>query len=240
MKTLVEQCQQLSADMDRIANREGDSEIVKSLTAVTEAIEEHVTWAQALTVNVRAMSGNSALSDPGWVAVGSAADLQKRIDAVKRRLAENRGDLRKGNTWANCDTEAKGLTQSLARKLEGAWKKFIGGLTVDTASFSTFRHVPACKVALRKVDELNGKIRSREATLPITRKEVSEAVTLSAEARALIDSLNLGDVPKEVQALLKDAASGRARLADLSDKALEWLRDHKQFIAGLRITASSD
>ncbi|MDI1320028.1 MAG: hypothetical protein PSW75_07530, partial [bacterium] len=143
------------------------------------------------------------------------------------------------NTWAGCDAEAKGLAQGLSGKLESAWKRFVAGLMADTASFGTFRQVASCAGTLRKVDELNAELKSRALALPQTRKEIAEAVAIGAQAKALIDGLNLGGVPAEVQELLKDAANGRAKLSDLSDKTLKWLKENKQFIAGLRITASS-
>jgi hypothetical protein len=111
--------------------------------------------------------------------------------------------------------------------------------STDTTSFSTFRRVPACGSVLKKVDEANATLKARTLSLPTTRKEITEATGTGEHAKELIGKLKLGGVPQEVQTLLKNAATGGVPLTDLTDDVLTWLREHKEFLDGLRINSSS-
>ncbi len=235
MKTLLEQSQELCVDIDRIANYESDAQLARSLNAVADSVAGHASHARALAVNLKAMRSEGLLDGP-LITRPAVESLQKKIDMLKKRLNERRGDLRQGNAWAKCDNEAKGLAKALSDNLESAWRRFINTQVTDTASLSTFRQVPACKRPLKKIDELNGLLKS--FALPTTRKEIEEARDLGREAKEQISKMQLNGVPKAVEMLLKNAATSGIPLSELSDEVLAWLRDNREFMAGLRITAS--
>ncbi len=237
MKTLLEQSKELCVDIDRIANHENDAQLAQSLNVVADAVVNHATRACALAVNLKVMRSDELLEGP-LITRPAVESLQKKIDTLKKRLNERRGDLRQGNTWANCDNEANGLAKALSGNLESAWRRFINTQVTDTASLSTFRQVPACKGPLKKVDEINGLLKSKSFALPTTKKEIAEATVLGREAKEEIGKMKLSGVPKAVETLLKNAATSGTPLGDLSDEVLAWLRDNKEFMAGLRIIAA--
>lgn len=237
MSTLLARSVALKVEIDLIANLERDAQIVHDLEAIAEAVKGYATQADALATNVGVLSADELLPAT-WIAAQEVSSLQKRVDALRKRVQTSRGDARKGNIWANCDAEAKGLAKNVTGSVESAWRRYLETLLTDTNSFSTFRNVAACRVGLRKVDDLNNTIRSRMLTLPTTRKEIAELTALGKEAKEVIGKLKLEGVPKEVQTLLKNAATGGTPLADLTDHVLEWLRKNPEYLDSLRISAS--
>ncbi len=237
VKTLLQQSQELCSDIDRIANHEKDAQLAQSLNAVVEAVTNHANRAGALAVNFKAMRSGQLTEGP-LITRAAVESLRKRIDAVKKRLSERRDNIRQGNTWANFDNEASGLAKNLSANLDAAWRRFIDTQVTDTASLSTFRQVPACKGTLKKVDEVNASLKSKLVSLPTKRGEITEAVAMGREAKDQIGKMKLDGVPKAVELLLKSAATTGIPLSDLSNEVLDWLRDHKEFMAGLRVTAS--
>lgn len=238
MKTLLERSQELRKEIDRYSNRESDAQIVQNLSGIAETVASHAAQAQGLATSVRVIAAEGLLEGQ-WISAPAVASLQKRIEAVRKRLSETRGDPRKGNLWANCDADAKALAKTVSSNAESAWRRFLDKQSTDTTSFSTFRRVPACASVLKKVDEANASLKARTLSLPTTRKEITEATATGEHAKELIGKLKLGGVPQEVQTLLKNAATGGVPLTDLTDEVLKWLRDHKEFLDGLRINSSS-
>lgn len=238
MKTLLERSADLRKDIDRYANRESDAQIVESLSGIADAVSTHAKQAQTLAISIRAIAAEGLLKD-SRIDVPDVASLQKRIEAVRKRLGETRSDLRKGNVWANCDADAKALVKTVGGDVESAWQRFLNQQSTDTTSFSTFRRVPACGSVLKKVDEANAVLQRRAFALPTTRKEIAEVRSIGEDAKEAIGKMKLGGVPPAVQSLLKSAATGGIPLADLTDDVLKWLREHKEFLDGLRINSSS-
>jgi len=239
MKSLLEQSQELADKVDRITNRERDVQVANSLSVVADSVANHLARSQLLATHLSVML-NAGVADSGHrpspVLVGS---LLKKIEAVRKRLKENRANLRQGNTWANCDNEAVGLTKTLEVDLASCWQRFVSEHVTDTSSFTTFRHVPACAGGLKKVDALNGELQVVIPVLPTSAKEIAAVVAIAAKARELIGKLRLGGVPPAVEAFLKNSATGGTPLSELSDEVLEWLRKHDEFLAALRVTAAS-
>ena len=238
MKTLLERSQELRKEIDRYSNRERDAQIVQNLSGIADAVATYSAQAQALASSVRVIAAEGLL-EAHWIPTPAVTSLQKRIEAMRKRLGETRGDPRKGNLWANCDADAKALTKTAGSNADSAWRRFLDKQSTDTTSFSTFRRVPACGSVLKKVDEANATLKARALSLPTTRKEITDATATGEHAKELIGKLKLGGVPQEVQVLLKNAATGGVPLTDLTDDVLEWLRKNKEFLDGLRINSSS-
>jgi hypothetical protein len=171
MKTLLERSQELRKEIDRHANQEGDAQIVQNLSGIADAVGNHAKQAQALATSVRVIAAEGLLEGQ-WISAPTVASLQKRIEAVRKRLSETRGDPRKGNLWANCDAEARALAKTIGGNVESAWRRFLENQSTDTTSFSTFRRVPACGSVLKKVDEANAGLKVRALALPTTRREI--------------------------------------------------------------------
>jgi hypothetical protein len=238
MNTLVERSQELRKEIDRYANQEGDAQIAQNLSGIADAVSNHATQAQALATSVRVIAAERLLEGQ-WISAQAVASLQKRIEAVRKRLSETRGDPRKGNLWANCDADAKALAKTVGSQAESAWRRFLDKQSTDTTNFSTFRRVPACGSVLKRVDEANATLKARTLSLPTTRKEITEANATGEHAKELIGKLKLDGVPREIQTLLKNAATGGVPLTELTDDMLKWLRENQDFLDGVRINSSS-
>ena len=237
MSTLLDRSAELKVGIDRIANRERDAQIAQNLMVIADALKGFTIQAHSLAVNVQVLSADELLAG-AWITAPEVTSLQRRTDALRKRVQENRSEARKGNIWANCETDAKSLARNVTNSVESAWRRYLETLHMDTSSFASFRNVPACRVVLRKVDEINNTIRGQMQALPTTRKEVTDLAALGKEAKELIRKLKLDGVPKGVETLLKNAALGGAPLSALTDDVLAWLRENPEYLESLRITAS--
>jgi hypothetical protein len=237
MSTLLERSAELKVGIDRIANQERDAQIAQNLAVIADVLKGFTLQAHSLAVNVRVLAADELLAG-AWITAPEVTSLQRRTDALRKRVQENRSEARKGNIWANCETDAKSLARNVTNSVESAWSRYLETLHTDTSSFASFRNVPACHVVLRKVDEINNTIRGRMQALPTTRKEVTDLAALGKEAKELIRKLKLDGVPKGVETLLKNAALGGAPLSALTDDVLAWLRENPEYLQSLRITAS--
>jgi uncharacterized phage infection (PIP) family protein YhgE len=171
------------------------------------------------------------------------SDLFKELDKLDERLAKvlakletSPGEINDGRAWPPFESLAHKVAKDLRDTLKIEWNAFVTSKTLNRITvFSAFSDLAQCREAIKELESLEGKAKSRLNTLPNTLEDITFIIEIDEEMTDLIGGLGIGDEPTEMIEFLKRCASvNGVPLSELSDERLAWLR-LKGFEESLRI-----
>ncbi len=236
---LLEQCEQLDGKMDLIDSAEINAELVRKLEKIQSALTGHSSKANDLKRTLTAMLSQGVVDRERINLDSEKLKLQKSIETMQKRLAENRSKILDGNTWNNLDQlQAVGMAKLLSSELTKQWREYIKDSIPGIEAFQSFKVLPQCREAILELEKLNQDASDLKNRLPEDEDSVRQVMTIRKEMSDLIDSLDLKDEPEEMLKFLKRCASiGGVPLEELTEEILVWLRE-KGFDGNLKISTA--
>ena len=230
MPTLLERSEELSANLERIANRQGDKEryiqvnpILCYLTRIAEKLSNN---AHSRTLFV----ANSVPVATVDVNVASA-----KLGRLNKKLENSPDKVAQGNEWANAKTALDALTDSIDIALNAAWEGFVDGNTpgIDLlqpyAGFGEFRQV------FQRLQSSRNEATVSKQTLPTKREDFTQVTQRKLDMEAAITNFGIIEETEDCRNLLIRCATAEGvPLGELTEDQLKWLNE-KGFAKSLRI-----
>ncbi len=238
MSAILNQCCELREKIKRIANLESDALVANNLESVRAALAIHVQRSAALRGNLKVLKASEQTTPTNLPLPSQITGLLGKVETVRARLIEKRASLKQGNTWANCDLNAQQLVKQLNDGLHAAWGIFVRGTIANMSNFAAFRSLDTSKATFKEIDELNKNLLGKVSILPEAETDIQYVVEIGERLKRLVSNLDFGDpmqMPLGVQEFLKEATTGGASLASLSDEVFAWLRAREELLKSLKV-----
>ena len=230
MPTLLERSAELSAKLERIANRQGNQErykqlnpILNYLTGIAEELSNNA-HSRALFVD------NSVAVAPVDVNLASA-----KLGRLKTKLENSPDKVAQGNEWANAKTALTALTESIDGAMTAAWQGFVDGNTPGIDLLQPYAGLGEFRQVFQGLQSSRNEATVSKQTLPTKQEDFTRVTQRKLEMEADIENFGLKGEPEDCQNLLKRCASAEGfALGELTDDQLKWLKE-KGFAKSLRI-----
>jgi hypothetical protein len=230
MPTLLERSAELSAKLERIANRQGNQERYNQLTPI---LNDLTGIAQQLSNNAHSKALFVANSVP--VATVDVSLASARLGKLKTKLENSPDKFAQGNEWANAKTALTALTSSIDRAMTAAWKGFVDGNTPGIDLLQPYAGLGEFRQVFQGLQSSRNEATVSKQTLPTNQEDFDKVKQRKLEMEAAIEKFGLKGESEDCQNLLKRCASAEGfALCELTDDHLKWLKE-KGFAKSLRI-----
>lgn len=236
MSTLLDRCQELTAQCTQLKRVNEDAELLQQI----EALEAKATGLAEMSGE--ALRNLSTLTDGGLLD-GTLGGLSAKLGGFDDRLAkvlekarEAPGKLKDDQTWAKFERLAQDLERDLTSILRTQWRGFVDRRTQNRSQvFSVIGGLSQFRDAVGKLNQKETQARIRREQLPANVADINFIIEIDDSMTALINGLGIDGEPVEMVDFLKQCASGNGvSLSSLTDERLAWLRA-KGFGESLRI-----
>ena len=236
--TLLGLCADLRGQLSERESALQHAQLIKSIQSDIENLREHAESAETILQSVRVFK-EAKISNINDLGIGADNPvLQKKIEALKKRVESNPDKIRAQNHWADFIQLARKMPQSVRSKLATKWQRYVGETIPSASAWRTFEALPKCEATVSKMTKIEERKEVLQNSQTIDPKAIEEVNQLAESMRKLVADLNLDDQPEEMVDFLKRCAQyGGVPLDELSDEILLWLRENG-FASSLRITTS--
>lgn len=222
---LPTRCRELREKIGRLAIAAQNGHILNLWRPVRDGVEFHLQRTNALLLSLGVLQAQGLLINSDFPSNSVFETYFKNLAALQKRLVENRSDLLGKNSWAKYESSAKELTAKLEEILKKRWSEHLSvHLDGERLQFaSKLGHHPKL---ISEINTLQAELQTQQRQLPI---DVESFLIADEKKRRLLelwDELDDGNMPLDVREFLKQSTASGARLSDLSDSILKWLRDH--------------
>jgi hypothetical protein len=230
MPTLLERSAELSAKLERIANRQGDQERYNQLTPI---LDDLTGIAEELSNNARSRGLFAANSVP--VATVDVNLASAKLGKLKTKLENSPDKVAQGNEWANAKTALTALTRSIDDAMTASWKGFVDGNTPGIDLLQPYAGLGEFRQVFQRLQSWRNEAAVSKQTLPTEREDFTQVTQRKLEMESAIANFGLIGEPEDCQNLLMRCASVEGfPLGELTDDQLKWLNE-KGFAKSLRV-----
>ena len=167
-----------------------------------------------------------------------ARGLKRTIDNIAAKYDTDRRSILAPDTNWRLSTRSQltRLAEHVNEHLLAAWRKYVLQLkpNVDQGLLRVLRSSPAYATHANYVEQLNTELYRLAERLPESQEEVDSPERLAEDLRRTLEDLPT-DIPQPVRELFMAINQGTATAADLTDEAVEWLRE-KQLLHTLHVS----
>lgn len=236
MSTLIDRCEELTAQCTRLKTVNADAELSQQIETLEAKASRLAEMSSEALRNLSTLLDGGLLDGTLKSIAAKLGGFDDRLAKVLEKSREAPGKLKDDKTWATFERLAQNLERDLTSILRTQWRGFVDRTTQNRSEvFSAFRGLAQCRDAVEKLIQKETLARSRRDQLPASDADIKFIIEIGDSMTALINGLGIDGEPKEMINFLKLCASGNGvSLSALTDERLEWLRA-KGFGESLRI-----